>query len=508
MRETPRWLAPAACAAAVVALVAYSAWSRYQFLTVSPYPIGIDGWFYPVQLRSLLDTGSLRYPASPLGFWLLAPFAWATDPIVGAKLGASILGAMIAVPMYFVGKRLGGSRATGLLAAALATTSAGSFYLSVEFVKNGIGMTIVTTYVWMLLRALEQRTWTRIALAVLVFVASVLTHKVAAAAALIVTIPAVTVELKAWRITAIGAAGAVVVLAVLAIAFPGRFIGARELGLVEGLLTGTPNFAIPALQRGTRAIWMGHEAAIAGGLGVALVIGLLVRRRWFPKLDRPDVRPAALAVAITLAVLAIAIALPWIAVRDPQGVGFRLRLVAYVPMALIGAALAGAAAAPLREDRRIACVLAFAAAWIYAQPVERDEGVVRTHPVMAGAVMGLDRAVPDDAVIICPERHILFMAAYYTSNEVRLRPDGVPPERRWRLMPYAFVTRGGVYLDEALLAARAMPDLPPPRGLHARNTNGLVVVPEVTWQWVVRLVTAIFPEDSPTYRRVLDWKTI
>lgn len=505
----PKWLAPAACAAAVIALVAYSAWNRYQFLDVSPYPVGIDGWFYPVQLRALLETGELRYPASPLGFWLLAPFAWATDPIVGAKLGASVLGALIAVPMYFVGKRVGGSRPAGLLAAALATTSAGSFYLSVEFVKNGIGMTVAVTYLWTLLRALERPTRGRIATAAALLVAAVLTHKLAAAAAVLVTIPAVAAERRvSWRVLAAGGAIAVAVLAALAAIFPGRFVGDRELAHVADLFTGDARWTIPALQRGERAIWLGHEAAIAGALGVVLVVGLAVRRRFLAQLARPEVRPAAMAVAITLAVVAIAIALPWIAVRDPQGVGFRLRIVAFVPMALVAAAVAGAVVAPVREDLRVAVVVAFALAWTYGQPAERDEGVVRTHPVMASATMGLDRAVPDDAVVICPERHILFMAAYYAPNEVRLRPDGVAPERRWRLMPYAFVDRGPVYLDEALRAARAMPDLAPPRGLHARNTNGLVVVPEVTWQWVVRLVTAIFPESSPTYRRATQWKTI
>src|SRR5262245_9031277 len=128
--------------AGLALLVGWSAWHRYAFLTTSPYPMGIDGYFYPIQLRSILEHGTLAYPASPLAFYLMAPFAALTDPITGAKLGAAIGGALIAFPAYGVGRQLGGNRAAGAAAAVLATTSAGSFYLSVEFVKNGWGLTM------------------------------------------------------------------------------------------------------------------------------------------------------------------------------------------------------------------------------------------------------------------------------------------------------------------------------------------------------------------------------
>src|SRR6185436_20348625 len=113
-------------AVAIAVLAGWSFWQRWQLLTASPFPLGVDGYFYPVQLRALLAHGELRYPAAPLAFYLLAPFAAVTDPITGAKLGAAVLGAAIAAPVYAVGARLGASRGAGLLAAALATTSAGS----------------------------------------------------------------------------------------------------------------------------------------------------------------------------------------------------------------------------------------------------------------------------------------------------------------------------------------------------------------------------------------------
>jgi hypothetical protein len=201
-RTLPAWPPVAGIAAALAALVAWSFAQRWAVLSASPFPIGIDGYFYPVQLRSLLEHGELQYPASPLAFWLLAPFAWATDPITGAKLGAAVLGALIALPAYGVGAELGRDangpgRASGLVCAGIATSSAGSMYLTIEFVKNGIGITVGMTALWLVLRALDRPSRVRAAAALLGIAAAVLTHKTAAALVLGIAIPAVIVELRA-----------------------------------------------------------------------------------------------------------------------------------------------------------------------------------------------------------------------------------------------------------------------------------------------------------------------
>src|SRR5689334_3792341 len=89
---------------AVWGLVGLSAWGRWEFLTSSPYPLGVDGYYYPVQLRSLLEDGTLYYPASPLAFWAMAPLAAWLGPVAGAKLGAAVGGALVAVPAFGLGR--------------------------------------------------------------------------------------------------------------------------------------------------------------------------------------------------------------------------------------------------------------------------------------------------------------------------------------------------------------------------------------------------------------------
>src|SRR5882672_6586983 len=184
------WGPPAAVAGALLALVAWSFWQRRRLLTASPFPLGVDGYFYPIELRALLSRGELAYPASPLAFYLMAPLAAATDPITGAKLGAALFGALIASPAYGVGARLGDGRGPGLLAAVLATTSVGSAYLTIEFVKNGIGLTVALTALWLALVAAERPTRSRIAAAIAGLVAAWAAHKMAAALVAVVAVPA------------------------------------------------------------------------------------------------------------------------------------------------------------------------------------------------------------------------------------------------------------------------------------------------------------------------------
>lgn len=492
-----RWIVGAAVAAVVIALAAISAVARFSFLSSWPLPLGIDGYFYPIQLGSLLDTGGLYYPSSPLALYLMAPLAAATDPITGAKLGAAIGGAAIALPAFGVGARLGG-RAGGLVAAALAVASYGSSYLSSEFVKNGLGLTFGLTFVWMALRALEAPRGMRPFVAAAAFVAAVLTHKMGAALALGLVAPTLigAARTAGWggRLTGrrllIGAAAIVSSLVGFGIMFPERFIAGRDLALFTELFTDEPLWTAPtmSLRGGRYVLTMGHEALLAGIVGLVALAAVAWSWRAWPGPRR--------ALAIAAAVLGVALAVPWLAVDDPDGLGFRLRLIAFVPLALSAATVAGAIgdlARPRLPERAapiaLAVVAITAVAWVAARPIDRRQGVVFPDADMAAAIGAAGAYVPEGDLIITPERLVGFMATYYTGREVHLRPEPYPAERRWRLVTQSFLLRHRGLLA-AVADARREPSLTPPRGLHPNHPDGVVLIPEATWTWIVARVPA------------------
>jgi hypothetical protein len=475
----------AGVAVALLALVALSCWQRWQVLTLSPFPLGVDGYFYPIQVRALLEHGSLQYPASPLTFWFMAPLAAATDPITGAKLGAALGGSLIALPAYAVGARFGRGRGPGLVAAAVATSSACSAYLTIEFVKQGIGLTVGMTALWLLLRALESPSRPRIAAAAGGLVAALLVHKLAAAAVTAIAVPAIVEEargravLRGRRLLYLTAATVVLALVALMLGFvaPERFLSPHDAALLGGLLSTDAHWSAPALATEAVTLELGHEAAFAAVIAIAAAVAM---RTWRPAPIRAGER-AAMWIVVGFG---IAVGLPWLAVSDPQGLGFRLRISAFVPLALCASIVLAAALAklaPLRRDAALTVLALLLAIRPHRRPTE---GMVLAHPAMVSAVMASTRHIPPGATVIVPERHILFMVAWYTRAKVSLRPDAVPYERRVRLVPLAFIGMGSP-LEEALDRARGEPSLAAPIGLHPRHRNGLVLVGESTWDWLV-----------------------
>jgi len=491
----------------VLALVAWSAWHRWQVLSATPYPVGIDGYFYSIQVRSLAEHGQLAYPAAPLTFWLMAIASAVSDPIVGPKLVAALVGALIAVPGFLLGRRLGGPLG-GVAAAVVAVTSGGSFFLSLEFVKNGVGLTVAMTAAWLGARALEQPSRGRLATATLAVVAALLTHKMAAALVAALLAPAIVVELHArvggartLRLAAIGGAGLAVLAIVLGLVAPARFVAARDLAELGSLIGADPSWSLPAMEipragRPPFVLGLGDQTLLALGLALAW-IGASVAAIWTAALASPA-RRAERAIVWSAVAIVMVTAIPVLAIGDPDGLGFRLRVAVFAPAALVAAGLVGRAFAALAPWTRVVVLAPLLLVRVAVVPDEPVEGRVVAHPALVSGMQALAGRLPPDAVVITSERHLGFMATWYARVPVRLRPEPVPPARRWRLLAGNLIQLGSP-LDRELRAARALPA--PPIGLHPRDPDGLVVVPESTWE----VVLAKLPPKLSRYWR--EWHT-
>jgi hypothetical protein len=116
-------------------------------------------------------------------------------------------------------------------------------------------------------------------------------------------------------------------------------------------------------------------------------------------------------------------------------------------------------------------------------------------------VLALDGAIPVGDTVVASERAIGFMATWYTRRPFVLDPDRVPPARRWRLMTRTFIGED-TSLYRLLLSARREPGLAPPRGAHPGDPNGLVIVPEGTWDWILERLPPV------PRRHYEEWHTI
>jgi hypothetical protein len=68
---------------------------------------------------------------------------------------------------------------------------------------------------------------------------------------------------------------------------------------------------------------------------------------------------------------------------------------------------------------------------------------------------------------------------------VSLRPEHVAIAQRVRIFGLTWAGGDGSPLDRALDAARLDASVAPPISLHAGHRNGLVIVTEPTWDWLL-----------------------
>lgn len=461
--------------AACFALFVVAAWVRLHALRESPYPTGIDGYWYLIQVRSLLERGHLYFPSAPLVPWLMAAAALLFGPVLAVKTIAAVGSALLVVPSYWVARRVSGERGPALLGAALVATSAQSFFLCTEFVKQAVGLTLAVGFAAALAAVLDRPSRARVAVAATFLLSCALAHKTALALALLMAGPPVAIVL--WR-----RRGSAVVHLALAAAFVCAIAVAWAahdvLAPLRGLFHRHADLSFAVLNTpGRIPLVLGHEVALTAGLAaVALALSLL---------RKPADGPRLPALAIGFIAFALLQALPWLNIADDQGLGYRLRLCACVCLAPCSALVAARILRTTRPTTRTVLLALVVCSVLAFRPWHSDEGVIKAHPAMVEATSRLAGVLPPEAVVVVPERHTAFMATWYGHVNTRLRPTPVADESRtYRLLPGAAI-RPGLWTALDQLRAHPVTGVAPSIDLHSLHPNGLVLLPENTFQHLI-----------------------
>ncbi|HEY0005399.1 MAG TPA: glycosyltransferase family 39 protein [Pyrinomonadaceae bacterium] len=143
--------------------------------------VGADGYYYVIQLDSLLHQGRFYYPTqTPLIFYVLACLRLLTgDTVLAVKLGSIALHTLLCLGIYALVKRLTGHRWLGLMGSMLAAVPAIHLYMMTEFIKNLGAVTLLVWSAWSAVRAAQEKErrplWTTLSTALLM--AALLSHK-------------------------------------------------------------------------------------------------------------------------------------------------------------------------------------------------------------------------------------------------------------------------------------------------------------------------------------------
>ncbi len=213
------WSGIAVCLAAA-ALV------RAVFLFKDSFATGFDGYYYALQVRSLIENGEVLNNDKSIVYPLLRFFALCfNDVVVSNKIAAIVFCSLTVVPFYLLTYRLTSSHIITFAAALFFSLSFSQIYMSFEILKNGISLLFALWFIYCLACFFDR--WPYKVGALVFFVLGFLTHKATAGALIVLALAfglgAFLVKRRSFpagrRTVVLVAAAAVAILAVAGIVF-------------------------------------------------------------------------------------------------------------------------------------------------------------------------------------------------------------------------------------------------------------------------------------------------
>ena len=163
----------------IVVCLTAAAVVRAVFLFKDSFATGFDGYYYALQVRSLIENGEVLNNDNSFVYPLLRFFAlFFNDVVVSNKIAAIVLCSLTVVPFYLLTYRLTSSHISTFAAALFFTLSFSQIYMSFEILKNGISLLFALWCVYCLARFFDR--WPYKVGALVFFALGFFTHKATA----------------------------------------------------------------------------------------------------------------------------------------------------------------------------------------------------------------------------------------------------------------------------------------------------------------------------------------
>jgi hypothetical protein len=145
--------------------------SRLRLNFSGTLPSSVDGIYYPLQVRHLLENGALAFHDMPLVFWIEASFAkiislFSASPlddviILTCRVIDSVVPPLLIVPLYWLSRQISPSRPNLLFLSIVCLFALFNPSISVllvcDFHKNAIGIALLFFFLYWMLQFLKQR---------------------------------------------------------------------------------------------------------------------------------------------------------------------------------------------------------------------------------------------------------------------------------------------------------------------------------------------------------------
>lgn len=120
---------------------------------------GVDGPYYLIQVRSIMETWRLKYDDPPLALYIFTLFTllFGCNITLGIKVGTALFSALSAIPLYFWIKKVTKSQISGYIAALACILSSLHLLLMNSYLKMVVGAFFLFCFVYYLHRMLTEK---------------------------------------------------------------------------------------------------------------------------------------------------------------------------------------------------------------------------------------------------------------------------------------------------------------------------------------------------------------
>jgi len=198
----------------------------------TPFANGWDGYYYLMQLQSIMQDQQMQSPDFSLVYpYLLSFRLLIANDVLAYKVAVGSLTMMFAFTGFLLAYKTTGKFCLGLLAIALATFSPTLTFFSTQFVKNLQGIIVLLWFIYFFVKGNKK-------MVIIFLVLSFFTHRVVAAISIIVFIAYIIQSRFNWKIIAALA----IFLIMASLLAPGIF-HISDLQRFQGQLSWLPQLA-------------------------------------------------------------------------------------------------------------------------------------------------------------------------------------------------------------------------------------------------------------------------
>ncbi|TQV72223.1 hypothetical protein FLL45_18565 [Aliikangiella marina] len=401
-----------------VVIVSYSVCLFYYLVNITPHPMGMDGYYYLLQHRAIIETGELYVNDAPITFLIVALLSFLFSPVIAVKL-VSILA--LAACLYFCSRiifELTHNAWWSLLAVLLISTSPNiEFYLT-EFIKNGLGLAIVA---WVILKTLQfnrEKSKGTLGLIALLILCLWLTHKAAFGLALgyLISWSLINFTLRKSPVH-------LLTIFYLSLFLVGSLIGYGTLGIDDFI-----SQSQPTILNASSDLWpFGY--LIEGYFSlIAIVVGLLVLALTWSHITRSELCLLLPSIVYCL----VTVVIWWGESLNPEGVKARLYLMTMIPTSFV--ITLGLSIIPrIQLAVVLALMLVAAKLMLISQTQFPLKQYTSPEKAVNELITSIEKYIPRDAVIIFSERFFVYRIAYETRRATRLCRYENDDRQYWRV---------------------------------------------------------------------------